>query len=92
MQAKTAQDKAGDYTQAAKDKAGDLTGSAKETAGQTQDKTGDYAQAAKEKTSSAADTFGSKVRCMSSRARAAHLGISCCDRCLHMQALCVPAV
>ena len=75
MQAKTAQDKAGDYTQAAKDKAGDLTGSAKETAGQTQGKTGDYAQAAKEKTSSAADTLGSKVRCMSWSGRAAHLGI-----------------
>ena len=62
VQAQTAQDKAGDYTQAAKDKAGDLTGSAKDTAGQTQDKTGSYAQTAKDKASSAADTLGSKVR------------------------------
>ena len=62
VQAKTAQDKAGDYTQAAKDKAGDLSGSTKDTAGQTQDKAGDYAQTAKDKASSAADTLGSKVR------------------------------
>lgn len=60
-QAKSAQDKAGDYTQAAKDKAGDLTGSAKDTSGSAQDKAGDYAQTAKEKTSSAADTAGQKV-------------------------------
>ena len=60
-QAKSAQDKAGDYTQAAKDKAGDLTGSAKDNAGSAQDKAGDYAQTTKEKTSSAADTAGQKV-------------------------------
>lgn len=76
MQAQTAQDKAGDYTQAAKDKAGDLTGSAKESAGQTQGKTGDYAQAAKDKTSSAADTLGSKVCFACWRAKAAHICIS----------------
>ena len=61
VQAKTAQDKAGDYTQAAKDKAGDLSGSTKDTAGKTQDTAGDYAQTAKDKASSAADTLGSKV-------------------------------
>ena len=61
-QAKSAQDKAGDYTQAAKDKAGDLTGSAKDNTGSAQDKAGNYAQTAKEKTSSAADTAGQKVR------------------------------
>jgi uncharacterized protein YjbJ (UPF0337 family) len=60
-QAKGAQDKAGDYTQAAKDKASDLAGSAKETAGQAQDKAGSTAQAAKDKASGAADQAGSKV-------------------------------
>ena len=61
VQANTAQDKAGDYTQAAKEKASDLTGSTKDSAGATQGKAGDYAQAAKDKASGAADTLGSKV-------------------------------
>lgn len=84
MQAKTAQDKAGDYTQAAKDKAGDLSGSTKDTAGQTQDKAGDYAQTAKDKASSAADTLGSKVRLLCNtdlESSACFSYIPCCDRC-----------
>ena len=62
-QAKSAQDTAGDYTQAAKGKASDLTGSTKDNTGKTQDKAGDYAQVAKDKASSAADTAGDKVIC-----------------------------
>ena len=87
MQAKTAQDKAGDYTQTAKDKAGDLTGSTKDTAGKTQDTAGDYAQTAKDKASSAADTLGSKV-CFSCHAilelSGVFASIPCCDRSHHM--------